>query len=905
MIIRTKESIMHRKTKGNQFLFTPPRISINEEGQLTLFFAVSVIVVVTLIAFVVNIGLFVKAKINLQNAVDAAAWSGAATQARQLTDIAYLNWEMRNVYKEWMFKYYVLGNRSSRGVKTPGTTVNPQYPVKAPNGMDFTVYSPLGSNIASNVDRYNIPSICLFLGTSQNAPDLCSIYSTPGLPVFNQPWTGGINETFSRMNDAIAKEVSNDCNARTTANLLVALNWAFGVGDIDQTSPLSANAPQLAINRPGAWPSAMEIAFRIRNLESMVNLAPESGGICKNAGTANCTRSIDSLEQINQASFERPIKAFYSGFRNLGNEFDREMKESFVLTEIPPKAVSFAGNENLSNLLIPEKEEFRKKRYLDLKLILLNFTSFYTMLTTISEPGQPGRVSTDAKCYQTKVGIPVPGYPMGFEKNTSVLTYYAVKGEAQFIGLFNPFKSPITLTAYAAAKPFGGRIGPKLFDTQTSDSAIFPRWEGNKRRSSAYIFGIDITGANNQTPSSVNKGRPVLPDEPDFWLANENDVIGGFKSGTSGAKLVKYGIPNLPYDPKTLNSDSINTPEKIFIYKLPSDPSKGLNRGLYNVEDFVAFQSNIQFGAPGTVTPESAVLGAIDAVRAPTTYEARNYLIPSVGRANSDLKNDSFGYPGGILRIYAPLYGTGFPNTSSDEVLGQIRLYLVGQKASIEVYEKTLENIAEKYRKMDPQSTTAQAGDIYGAAADKIHDGNSPSGLSCASMAGQFKFFFLGEGDSGITNKANCPSSMWDALSKLYTATITGGAPSSNALEVDFYKSKIQYKGGGDDIEKIKQFFSAYIPGPLTGGSNGITGEITNPFRAANGSSISLRNFYSTKLISIRSLTSGQQGYMDPIQAIYSEGSADDLDGVNFAKGETNPLDIGSVSQISPSEIFQ
>lgn len=70
---------------------------------------IALILVMGMLAFIINIGLFVKAKINLQNAVDAAAFAGAATQSRQLTNIANVNWEMRNTYKEWMFKYYILG----------------------------------------------------------------------------------------------------------------------------------------------------------------------------------------------------------------------------------------------------------------------------------------------------------------------------------------------------------------------------------------------------------------------------------------------------------------------------------------------------------------------------------------------------------------------------------------------------------------------------------------------------------------------------------------------------------------------------------------------------------------------------------------------------------------------------
>src|SRR5690606_16571310 len=81
-----------------------------QQGQISIFFSASLVVLISIIAFVINVGLFVKAKINLQNATDASAFAGAAVQSRQLTNIAYLNWEMRNVFKEWMYKYYVIGN---------------------------------------------------------------------------------------------------------------------------------------------------------------------------------------------------------------------------------------------------------------------------------------------------------------------------------------------------------------------------------------------------------------------------------------------------------------------------------------------------------------------------------------------------------------------------------------------------------------------------------------------------------------------------------------------------------------------------------------------------------------------------------------------------------------------------
>ena len=115
-----------------------------QNGQVTIFFASTILVFITFIAFIVNIGLFVKAKINLQNSVDAAAWAGAAVQSRQLTNIAYVNWEMRNTYKEWMFKYYVLGNLSNKDIKNgvAGTTTN--FRMEASSGGKDSYLSILG-----------------------------------------------------------------------------------------------------------------------------------------------------------------------------------------------------------------------------------------------------------------------------------------------------------------------------------------------------------------------------------------------------------------------------------------------------------------------------------------------------------------------------------------------------------------------------------------------------------------------------------------------------------------------------------------------------------------------------------------------------------------------------------------
>ena len=118
---------------------------------MSIFLAISLLVAISFVAFVVNVGLFVKAKINLQNAVDAGAWAGAAVQARQLTNMAYLNWEMRNTYKEWMFKYYVLGHMSRDKLK-PSQVNN----FGGKNNLDPTLFLN-----RANLDTTRMPTTAL------------------------------------------------------------------------------------------------------------------------------------------------------------------------------------------------------------------------------------------------------------------------------------------------------------------------------------------------------------------------------------------------------------------------------------------------------------------------------------------------------------------------------------------------------------------------------------------------------------------------------------------------------------------------------------------------------------------------------------------------------------------------
>ena len=348
-----------------------------QNGQISIFFSASLVVLITIVAFVINIGLFVKAKINLQNATDSAAFAGAAVQSRQLTTIAYLNWEMRNIYKEWMFKYYVIGNLNVEDVENPAGISGDAVSFRL--RPTTNTLEPVGSPRRVMSDPYNFPSVCIHLAGSNT--NLCKRYSVPGLPEFGSSNLPGAEEASRAFINTLIGTKILDCVDQTRLNMLVNLTWAYNVLAIDSDETIVEQGPQILADRLGAWPKAVEVAMRIRNLELAVNRRPETGGVCSsknNSGKVTCGKEISEIGQQKALGNERLIKAFYSGYRNLGNDIESEMKETFTLTEIPPKVPELGGGRSASYLLVPEaRAQGYEKFYLDLQLMMVNYATFY------------------------------------------------------------------------------------------------------------------------------------------------------------------------------------------------------------------------------------------------------------------------------------------------------------------------------------------------------------------------------------------------------------------------------------------------------------------------------------------------------------------------------------------------
>lgn len=893
----------------------------NTKGQISVFFGVTLVAIFSFIAFVVNVGLFVKAKINLQNAVDSGAWSGAAAQARQLSNIAYLNWEMRNTYKEWMFKYYVLGQLANENTHaTSGDTTN----------FALKRFDDSGANFSSGIqgDHYNVPSICLHFGAGNNE-NLCTIYQIPGLPRFHVAGIPDVSEEFEATMSAFVDLKAKNCMVRSTYNFSAAKNYAFAAGVSQNDVPIAA------ADRTGAWIQSMELALRMRNLEMIVNRPPVTEGICGGGAATGCINPevLNGENQSMSIPFnDRPLKAYTAALKNLsGGIFknNTSFANTFVLYELEPETFT-PSPQSLSSFLIPRDASYTNgetvassKRYLDLIPMVMNFTTFFTTfaptteaLSTLGVSDSSG-TAAEASCASTKTAFPVPGYILGFYKNPKVVTYYAVKGEAEYTGLLNPFGQPIKMAAYAAAKPFGGRIGPALVaptagtDYSESSSNMARVANASGSRSANYIMGFTTAGdpriSDDPTDGVKVQGLP-LPASNDFFLDATDTAapIGGIPSNID----TKFTIPNLIYNVNSETTNESDLPTLAYNADLTNNTNE--RAGLFTRQQYEDFRNNIPGYTPNQAGVSAAdLLEAYKNVRSPTNYDVLNYMVPTLLESETDNSSEHYSthrYFDGtneIIGYFAPLFHANLLYKDQSNVKAVLIDYIQGLSDSVIAYRKALQFYAEKVR-----NTAAQESDAYLAASKAIFDDavdGDPTDVSSGtinppfancqkqSIASRFSYFILGD-DQPATDE-NCNTVPLISTITSYVTNISGNA---NLFYLATYRQN--NSEGATPALNNNLIRTAYSPGSDYGAES--NGRSSNPLSGRNKNQ--RRNAYSTKLISLTSITDNSTGYAKN-ESNYMESQS------GFSpEGETprSPQDVRATGDVisnplSPSQLSE
>ena len=388
-------------------------------------------------SFAINTGVLITAKISVQAAADAAAYAGAATQARQLNAISYLNYDMRRQYKKFLYRYLFVGNIGA-----------PNFPTR-PEGLTGGEYGyPKLDYISGSTtpvpNPLKVPVICIPLTAGGTPSDNCLMLNIPNTAsLVNDFFPNGgltqITNTLLTSITAIQQQQNNQCKSQGSINLFVLMSWLFrgtynqadlvsmlngltgGAGlSAKDVSDVIAKVEGI-VSGLGLYPRNIINLMRIETLSGFLNQAAEKSPITQDQVTA--------MQSAGAEAHERTIQAFKSALVNLN-----------------------------ANVMDPSKvtlTELQNDNQITLQNVQANFNSYVQFM-------DPNSVATSNKitCASSVLSFPTVGVPVGVKRTDSVPTHYAVKISATAKLLFLPISDGIELQAFASAQPFGSRIGP-------------------------------------------------------------------------------------------------------------------------------------------------------------------------------------------------------------------------------------------------------------------------------------------------------------------------------------------------------------------------------------------------------------------------------------------------------------
>jgi hypothetical protein len=437
------------------------------------------------LGWTINVGMMVSAKINLQNAADAAAYAGASVQAQHLNQIGYLNYELRRNYKELLFKYYSVGNFGSfRFVNNIRTQPNPP-----PDGLHSFDYT----NGPANANTDAPPIICIYDNPDNN---YCKDSVVVGIKDYNADGTSIIDQAASHVTQIIIDAKVDDCMKMSRVNEITAYKWLYGDEhenikslNIDENDASKLLYSRTGEGSMGAIPKSVILSSKIRFLEDIINIGPTTMGV---GGSQVSDFNDPGKREI--IGHERSIKAYLSAKKNLS----AYMQENLQMFEILPQA---RGKGH-------DKENEVEARNIKL--------SPQTISAHILAASFRAKLN-DGTCEMLPSRFPIT-INIGYQKDPAYMTYYGVKLTTTVSPLMNPFGSPIRMTAYSAAKPFGSRIGPYIDpselapDISLSGTGTKYKWKG------VLTIGADAAAG----PTDVTDFTQI----PNLPLTGPNDEIG-------------------------------------------------------------------------------------------------------------------------------------------------------------------------------------------------------------------------------------------------------------------------------------------------------------------------------------------------------------------------------------------
>lgn len=458
--------------------------------------------------FVVDTGVLVVAKINLQNAADLAAYSGAASQARLLNQIGFLNYNMRKAYKKFLFEYYVLGTLGQESFPRNSTA------------MGARVYSP-DPNEQPQPSDYKVPVVCIDYQNmtdpsagSGGVANNCRISKKPALKEINFALGGAMGDIYNTFVKNLNAQIgANGCPLFGANNASTLIGWLYNADpahkSINEAIQLANNEIQKDAKKASPLIQAIKIWELMKAVMPGVGLIPRVAIDRMRINTLteylNAKPTAVTLADMatlgkdgDPAMSERTIEAFYSAYNTLGPYlFDND---SIKLEELSP-----TGDSNY---------------YVKLNDIKTSFTAYFLDSRTTG-PDNKG-------CDMTPTALDVKDLIIGVSKDPSIQTYYAVRLSALARMIYWPTRS-FKLKAYAAARPFGGYIGPdkaymdRLRINQPNTNKVCPASQGGLPQFFTLTGTVPSTTCNDvfNVPNTMLGSIPDNLGFNETWIQNK------------------------------------------------------------------------------------------------------------------------------------------------------------------------------------------------------------------------------------------------------------------------------------------------------------------------------------------------------------------------------------------------
>lgn len=464
----------------------------NQNGQVSIFIALIFQILFLFFAAVINIGLLVHHKINLQNSVDLAAYYGATKQAEMLNSIAHINYQIRQSWKLLAWRYRALGTAGDQVAHPFNHQLSPTIGPRKPNA-DKDDGVPSGENTTGhpNSGIYNRPNFCITYYPFKPAPpneNTCKRigaydpdnYNFNTTNLFKPPPVitslGGLSATLQAAAINALKATESRAVELGSINFLTLGN--FYLNYITDTYAKRLTIVDLAKNL-----SQSDIDFFDINGDKV------SEGVQKTL-TKNLTYENNSDSLV--FNFYNGLgKSTWCGQTSTQNEPPNWLK-TIRLNPLLMYADAKA-NINLSpSGAASSISGFGRMLFFD--GVNSNLPEHHL------NPSNPYKDSVLAIKDLMVINRPDGKNPIiGFEKNPFCQAYVVVAASSKPKIPFSPIVGDIQLKALAVAKPFGGRIGP--WYNKTWSDAMSPNGSG-----------IDI---NAKTDIHLPPRFPIPPEPKD------------------------------------------------------------------------------------------------------------------------------------------------------------------------------------------------------------------------------------------------------------------------------------------------------------------------------------------------------------------------------------------------------